>query len=868
MKRMSMAIVHWLKHFFAGGLARPARTGHDRNGHTNGTPLILPQATSPLTNNSYTERAAAWANHAHLSKDAQLREWEGDMDRWFTRMSPGELAFLTRILNPACRQAGQNGQTVATVTPSAKALYRTFMLEAAGDIHFFVRRIVETNTPAQIAQQRQLIEDLAKIYGFQTAKRALPLIMALINSHSQQSGHASPRTPSFVLGTDHVTKLDLELSQEALTHSVFFLGQSGMGKSNAMLHLARYHLENGHGLILIDPHGPLTRDVIASIPKHRLEEVDLLDLMDCGEFPFSLNVFECDDPGNSTEVAKVANAVFHIFEKAFGLSSLTTPLMAQTVRHICYTMVEAGLTLREVPLLLWDDAVRKKITANLSNSHTRLFWEQYNIKSPREKSEQTNSFINKLDALLTQPLLANVLSQQNSTLNVPRIVDEGKILLLQLNQQFEEIGRFVGLIVMTKLLLYSFSRSATSEKSHRPCALLADEWQLFCSSSSDFARFVHEARKMNFMPAYANQSLSQLREEDIGAAMSSGTIVALRISGDDARLVARSMDATPQPVVIGEEPQRAIVSDVLSHVIARGHNDPKVAAFAMNTLQALEHYLQTPTVSTYTKEWHVAYSNGVDDTLILYDHHIQQGRKLLNQTLYTCMNEANPNLAIPILAIFVLACSQRNGMEAVLSPYVNHDNHGFFFGPFSLRDFDPSAAKFGEPRFTDPEHAARYIATVTKASRKKRWMAEAVVSMLTEFRACMHILVTSPIRVDTGNMVPKYQLRTVSDQQNYVANSLTQQPPFHARVKTLHGEFPVRLRPPAPLREELVQERIRSIKQRMRDRGVTRPAGELAEVIRTRHKNLREQAAADDAPPPTSVTSNRRRRRIPTPANT
>jgi hypothetical protein len=82
---MFMAIVPWLKHFFAGGLAQPARTGHDRNGHTNGTPLSLPQPTVSLTNDSYTERAAAWASHAHLSRDAQLREWEGDIDsgHWF-----------------------------------------------------------------------------------------------------------------------------------------------------------------------------------------------------------------------------------------------------------------------------------------------------------------------------------------------------------------------------------------------------------------------------------------------------------------------------------------------------------------------------------------------------------------------------------------------------------------------------------------------------------------------------------------------------------------------------------------------------------------------------------------------------------------
>jgi hypothetical protein len=457
-------------------------------------------------------------------------------------------------------------------------------------------------------------------------------------------------------------------------------------------------------------------------------------------------------------------------------------------------------------------------------------------------------------------LLANILCQKRSTIDLSRITRDGRILLLLLNQQFEEAGRLVGNILLTKLLLSAFSRAETPKESHTPVALLCDEWQLFCSSSSDFARFVHESRKANYMPCYANQSLSQLSEENIGAAMSSGTLVALRISGDDSRLVSRSMDATPQPVVIGEEPQRAIVSDVISHLTRRGHNDPNVAAFAMKTLQALEHFLQTPTVTTPTKEWRVSYNNGVDYTLILYDHHVQDGRKLLNQTLYTCMNEANPDLPIPILAIFVLACSQRTGMEAILSPYVIHDNHGIFFGPFSLREFDPAAAKFGQPRFTEPQRAARYIAAVT--SRKRQWMAQALVSMLTELRACMRVLASSPIMVDTGQLVPKYQLRTVGDQQNYNANSLTIQEPFHARVKTLHGEFTIRLTPPPePMRADLVQERLAHIKQRMRERGVTRPATDVLEEVRKRHELLREQETS--APPARSSTNTRRIRPRP-----
>ena len=199
--------------------------------------------------------------------------------------------------------------------------------------------------------------------------------------------------------------------------------------------------------------------------------------------------------------------------------SASTPLLAQVVRHICYTMIEAGLTLGDVGLFLFDDALRQKITATISNQHTRLFWEQFNRKTPRDRTEYTNSTTNKLTRFLPSPC-SQTFSAKRSTINLQQITQDGRILLLLLNQQFQEASRLVGNIVLTRLLLSAFARAEMLGGKPSPVALLCDEWQLFCSSSSDFARFVHEARKWNFMPCYANQSLSQLSEENIGAAMS------------------------------------------------------------------------------------------------------------------------------------------------------------------------------------------------------------------------------------------------------------------------------------------------------------------------------------------------------------
>jgi hypothetical protein len=219
-----------------------------------------------------------------------------------------------------------------------------------------------------------------------------------------------------------------------------------------------------------------------------------------------------------------------------------------------------------------------------------------------------------------------------------------------------------------------------------------------------------------------------------------------------------------------------------------------------------------------------------------------------------------------MLATYVLASAQRDGRERVFSPYVQHYNHGILFGPFSLEAFEESARKFGEVGFVEPQRSARFIAAVVKYAKKEQWMAEAVVSMLTELRYTMQILAKNPILVDTGQMVPKYQLRSYQDQENAIANELSQLQNYHAKVRTLTGEHTIRTRPaPELLSDNQVQARITAIKANMRSQGITRDYREVAEEIAKRHEQLRQRPQSD-APPRSSTNGRRRYRQKPPPA--
>jgi Type IV secretion-system coupling protein DNA-binding domain len=286
--------------------------------------------------------------------------------------------------------------------------------------------------------------------------------------------HASqPQPPTWdarpfsaVLGTNTHGQT-VSITEEAWRQFLVLFGATGTGKTTILRNLIRQVMQAGHGLLLLEPHSDLTKQVLADVPKERLKDVVLLDLMDAGAFPFGLSLFECDNPSNIVEVAKTAAMVQHVLEKTWDVGP-HTPVLAQVARHITYTMVEIGLTLSEVQLLLWDDAIRANLTSRLKNTQTRLFWQQYNAKSPRERSEYTNSAWNKLDAYLSQPLLSNILCQQHSTINLRHIMDKGQILLVLLSPQLEEFSRLIGTILLSKLLFAAFSRAGVPEQSRRP----------------------------------------------------------------------------------------------------------------------------------------------------------------------------------------------------------------------------------------------------------------------------------------------------------------------------------------------------------------------------------------------------------------
>ena len=238
-------------------------------------------------------------------------------------------------------------------------------------------------------------------------------------------------------------------------------------------------------------------------------------------------------------MALAASSLSHIFSKIWGLGP-DTPRLLMVLRAVVRTLLETpGTTIAEAMLLFTSDTVRAKMVANLTNQGIIAFWEGFNRRSQREKDDLIASCANKIAAFLDEPMIKHIIGQSKSTLDFRRIMDEGKILLVSLSPQFEEISDLIGSVIISRILLAAFSRAELPEHQRLRFYLYADEWHRY--STPDFSTLLSEARKFALATTLATQTLEQLDDINRAAALQAGSLVVFRVSGEDSKVLAKEL---------------------------------------------------------------------------------------------------------------------------------------------------------------------------------------------------------------------------------------------------------------------------------------------------------------------------------------
>jgi hypothetical protein len=317
---------------------------------------------------------------------------------------------------------------------------------------------------------------------------------------------------------------------------VYVIGKTGAGKSTLIANMAIDDIRKDRGIGIIDPHGDLSEIIMDYIPKRRLNDVVYLEPFDT-ERPFSLNVLEIH---NSQHKDLISSGIVSIFHKLYGES--WGPRLEYILRNVILTLldIEQG-TLIDALRILSDQAFRQKIVSRLSDPVLKNFWEAEFAKMPDKlKAEAVSPIQNKVGQFVSSRMIRNIIGHPTSSINLQQIMDEGKILILNLSQGKlgEDNAALLGAMVITQIQLAAMNRSFQKEESRRDFFLYVDEFQNFATKS--FIKILSEARKYRLSLTLANQYSDQLEEEIQHAIYGNvGTLVSFVVGAKDAERLTK-----------------------------------------------------------------------------------------------------------------------------------------------------------------------------------------------------------------------------------------------------------------------------------------------------------------------------------------
>lgn len=211
-----------------------------------------------------------------------------------------------------------------------------------------------------------------------------------------------------------------------------------------------------------------------------------------------------------------------------------------------------GATLLGINRILVDKEYRARVVAHLRDPIVKTFWvAEFTSWSEKYATEAIAPVQNKVGQFLSSSVIRNIVAQVKSTLNLRRIMDDGKILIVNLSKGRigEDNMRLLGGMLITKIQLAAQERqSIPSELDRRDFYLFVDEFQNFANES--FASILSEARKYRLNLMVAHQYIEQLDEKVKAAIFGNvGTIIAMRVGGEDAA----SMETEFAPVFLPED---------------------------------------------------------------------------------------------------------------------------------------------------------------------------------------------------------------------------------------------------------------------------------------------------------------------------
>jgi CxxC-x17-CxxC domain-containing protein len=317
---------------------------------------------------------------------------------------------------------------------------------------------------------------------------------------------------------------------------IYIIGKTGMGKTELLKNMAIQDIKKGYGIGFIDPHGEASEGLIRFIPKERIEDVVYFNPSDI-ERPIAFNIMEDVDPDYRH---LIAGGMMGVFKKIW--PDVWSSRMEYILNNAVLALLEIkGSTLLGINRLLADAEWRKEIIDQVTDPVVKAFWtKEFSRYSQRYETEATAAIQNKIGQFISSPLIRNIVGQEKSTIDIRKIMDEKKIMIINLSKGRigEDSSKLLGALIVTKLQLAAMSRVDIPEEERNDFVLYIDEFQNF--STDSFASILSEARKYRLSLILAHQYIGQMEEEVRDAVFGNvGTMIVFRIGAEDGEFLER-----------------------------------------------------------------------------------------------------------------------------------------------------------------------------------------------------------------------------------------------------------------------------------------------------------------------------------------
>lgn len=346
--------------------------------------------------------------------------------------------------------------------------------------------------------------------------------------------------------TNFRNKITFGIKEKDRMRHTYIVGKTGTGKSVLLENMIIDDIREGKGVGFIDPHGESAETILKFIPEERLNDVVYFDPSDMA-FPIGFNPLE---KVNEEHIHLVASGIMAVFKKVW--ADVWSNRMQYIMNNTLLALLEyPGATLLDVMRMLTNKSFRDNVIKELTDPVVKTFWvEEFGKWTAKYADEANAAVLNKIGQLVANPLIRHIIGQPHSTINLRQIMDEGKILIMNLSKgrMGEDNSALIGAMFITKIQMAAMSRADIPNlEDRRPFHLYIDEFQNF--STDSFADILSEARKYGLSLTIGHQYTKQLvdpitRNTKVRDAVfgNVGTMITFRVGAEDAEFLEKEFE--------------------------------------------------------------------------------------------------------------------------------------------------------------------------------------------------------------------------------------------------------------------------------------------------------------------------------------